>query len=159
MAVQSSRTISTSELVRFGVSLIDHAADITQDEGRTEPLVFGTVMAYNNDDQQWVPWTEVDATDGESIPAGIYVGDTIAAAELVAGDAVDVPILNGGWCVIDSHKIVFDGDLDLDTVVNATNEAATTPEVVDYMEVAAWQVLKWHGIHVEDTVNISAAQA
>lgn len=159
MAVSATLTNSNSELVRFGVALVDHGATIKQNTDRGGDLEHGTVMAYENTTKKWIPWTLVTAENGGSVPAGIYVGDDITAASLAAGDITDVPILKGGWCVVDKNKIVFDGNVDLDDVVNATNQAATTPAVADYIEVAAWQVLAWAGIHVEDTSKISAAQA
>jgi hypothetical protein len=159
MAVSATLTNSNSELVRFGVALVDHGATIAQNGSRATVLKHATVMAYDNANANWVPWTSVAAANGQSVPAGIYVGDDIAAATLVAAAVSDAPILKGGWCILDNNKIVLDGDVDLDDVVNATNQAATTPAVADYIEVAAWQVLAWAGIHVEDTSKISAAQA
>lgn len=53
----------------------------------------------------------------ENSPVGIYIGDEIAAAALVAGDIANCPILVGGPCNLDSSQIVLEGALTLATVI------------------------------------------
>jgi hypothetical protein len=62
---------------------------------------------------------------GTDIPQGIYMGDEVAAADLVAGDVVDAPILIFG-AVFDEDKLVLENSLDLDDVVGAGNPGAKT---------------------------------
>lgn len=53
----------------------------------------------------------------ENVPVGIYIGDEIAAAALVAGDITNCPILVGGPCNLDSSQIVLENSLTLATVI------------------------------------------
>ena len=62
---------------------------------------------------------------GVDLPQGIYMGDDIAAATLVAADVVDLPILLRG-AMFDEDKLVLEGSLDLDDVVGAGDPGAKT---------------------------------
>lgn len=62
---------------------------------------------------------------GSDLPQGIYMGDDIAAATLVAGDVVDAPILIFG-AVVDEGKLVLENSLDLDDVVGAGDVGTKT---------------------------------
>lgn len=149
MAVQNSQTVQNFELIRYGQGLIDQFATISDDSGRTDPLVFGTVMAQVAASGQWVPWTDEAATDGTALPAGIYVGDEIPAADIAAADVTDVPILKGGAPVIvDEGMLVFEDDADLDTVIGGTAALSFTGR----------RALQMVGINVESAVLISGAQ-
>jgi hypothetical protein len=56
--------------------------------------------------------------DGSGIPLSILMGEDIAAADLVAGDVVDQPVLFTG-AKIDEDKLVFDdGTTTLETVLS-----------------------------------------
>jgi len=55
--------------------------------------------------------------DGANIPAGIYVGDEIAAATLVAGDVSNCPIVVGGNVTVNRDQLVFENSLTLASVV------------------------------------------
>ena len=63
-------------------------------------------------------WTAFDPTavNGAQIPRGVYMGDEIAAATIVAGDVADAPILVGGACTVDADQLVMEAG-DLDTVL------------------------------------------
>ena len=62
---------------------------------------------------------------GVDIPQGIYMGEEITAAALVAGDVVDAPIIIFG-VIIDEDKLVLEASLDLDDVVGAGDPGAKT---------------------------------
>ena len=62
---------------------------------------------------------------GVDLPQGIYMGDDIAAATLVAGDVVDLPMLLRG-AMFDEDKLVLENSLDLDDVVGAGDPGAKT---------------------------------
>jgi hypothetical protein len=62
---------------------------------------------------------------GSDLPQGIYVGDSIAAATLVAGDVVDAPIIIFG-VVVDEDKLVLENSLTLEDVVGAGDVGART---------------------------------
>ena len=62
---------------------------------------------------------------GADLPQGIYMGDDITAAALVAADVVDLPILLRG-AMFDEDKLVLENSLDLDDVVGAGDPGAKT---------------------------------
>ena len=62
---------------------------------------------------------------GVDVPQGIYMGDDIAAATLVAADVVDLPILLRG-AMFDEAKLVLENSLDLDDVVGAGDPGSKT---------------------------------
>ena len=80
------------------------------------------------------------ALNGQQRIAGIYMGDTILAATLVAGDVVNVPILTG-QAIVDKNQIVFENSLALTTVL----PSGYTVE----------QELALLGLITEDTIGIS----
>ena len=90
---------------------------ITQDASRTADLVNGTVMAQKVADQEWVPFTDLTATDGSAIPRGIYLGPDIAFATLVAGDVDNAVILVGGSVKFDQDLITLENSLTLNSVL------------------------------------------
>jgi len=62
---------------------------------------------------------------GVDLPQGIYMGEDVTAAALVAGDVVDAPILLFG-AVVDEDKLVLENSLDLDDVAGAGDPGAKT---------------------------------
>lgn len=67
----------------------------------------------------------VTAATGEAsvaIPAGIYVGDDIAAATVVAGDVSDADLLVGSDKMIDEDMIVLENSLTLESVIVDTGK-------------------------------------
>lgn len=54
--------------------------------------------------------------DGSQIFAGIYLGEEITAAALVAGDITTSPMLVGGTCTIDENQLVFENSATLATL-------------------------------------------
>jgi len=62
---------------------------------------------------------------GADLPQGIYMGDDILAATIVAADVVDLPILLRG-AMFDEDKLVLENSLDLDDVVGAGDPGAKT---------------------------------
>ena len=66
--------------------------------------------------------TAGSGNDGENTPAGIYTGGSITAAELVAGDVVNRPVLVGGEVTIDVEQLILENSLDLDDIVVETQQ-------------------------------------
>lgn len=103
-------------------------AVILQDAGRgVVALLQFTLMSQistaGGSFEKWVPFTDLVAVDGTAIPSGIYMGEDIAGADLVAGDVLDVPIITGG-VKFDEDKLVFDEDTRAYTDVIAASNAA-----------------------------------
>lgn len=67
-------------------------------------------------DGEYVPMA-VDGVGGAERALGIYMGDDILAASLVAGDVVDSPILTNGARVNEGKVIFDDGVTTMDTVM------------------------------------------
>jgi hypothetical protein len=148
MAVEARLDNVTVPFIKSGLTYVENGV-IAQDAGRTAVLAQNTVMAFNATNQNWVPFTSLVDTEGESVPRGVYLGDDIPAADLVADDIEDIEILVGGCCTVDQELLVFDEDtLDQDSIVNPGNIEART----------ARACLANVGIFIEDTVDISEAE-
>ena len=145
MSVQNRQNNTTEPLILSDDSLIRNAS-IAQDANRTTDLLKNTVMAKIAATGLWVPFNTVVGTTGIGVPRGIYMGDDVDAADLVAGDIDDVPILMGN-ATVNENLVVWDDDtLDADTVVApATVEARTAREAL----------AESSGIFLEDTVSIT----
>ena len=151
MSVQDRLNITTVPFIRNGDSFVKEAETILQDAGRSVVLVPFTVMAKVAATQKWVPLTSLTTTTGASVAQGVYMGDEIAAADLVAGDVVDSPILVGGSCLVDDGQIILDeGTLTLDDVFSSS-DATNVYEVITVRDQLARR-----GIFVESTVDIDS---
>jgi hypothetical protein len=71
-------------------------------------IVKYTVLAQDPSTEKWTPLIDIAATDGTSWPRGVYLGDTILAATIQAGDVTDIPVLVGGNVEVDEAKLVFE---------------------------------------------------
>jgi hypothetical protein len=109
MAVQARLDNTTEPLILSDSSDVENG-DIAQNGGRTTPLLYGTVMARIAASRYWTPWVNVAATTGAGVPRGIYLGDDIAAADMVARNVTDVPILVGD-ARVNEELVVFDDDI------------------------------------------------
>lgn len=146
MAVQSRLDNTTEKLILSGNTLVREAETLFQDAGRAVPLVKYTLMAQIAVTKKWVPFQNESSIDGSAIVKGLFMGDDIAAADLVAGDVVDQPIIIGGaGATIDVDLIVIENSKTLDTVVGAGS--IETHRVEDDLNEI--------GIFVEDTTAIS----
>ena len=145
MAVQTRSDNTTEPLILSDDSLVSNGV-ITQEPARTTDLLQNTVMAKIAATGYWVPFNALVGTDGSGVPRGIYLGDDIAAADLVAGDIDDCAILVGN-ATVNGDLVVWDDDTLRATsiVALATVEART----------AADALIESAGIFLEDTVAIS----
>jgi len=144
MSVQASGNFLNIPFVLDGCPYTDHDAVIAQDAARATPLVKFTLMAKVAASQKWTPFISEIALDGTAIPQGIYTGDDIDAATLVAGDVTDLPILVGG-ALIDSGQLVIEAAKTLDTVI--TDGARDLRSVRDHLAT--------RGIFTKETVAAS----
>jgi hypothetical protein len=144
MSVQVRTDISSEPFIRAGRSLTRDSQIILQDAGRTENLLSRTLMAKVAATQKWVPFTDETATNGTAIPQGVYLGDDIAFADIVAGDVTDLAILVGD-AILDATQLVIENSLTVDTVI--TVGATDLRTVRDRMA--------GRGIFIEDTIAIT----
>lgn len=133
MAVQNSASINTGSIITRGLPYahIENSAVIAQDAARATPLAQYTLMARIAATGKYVPLTSLTATDGSAIPAGIYLGDAITAARLVAGDITDCQIVVG-FSELDETMLVIENSLTLASVFsgNAAGTGTATPYFV-----------------------------
>ena len=147
MAVQTRSDNSTVPLIKSGASYVK-SGTIGQNQRATD-LLHGTVLGRVAATGVYGPYNSLTDITGLSTPQAIYLGDDILAADIVAGDIEDVPILIGGCCTVDENLVIFDDDtLSPDSVVSA---AAANP----YIVMTARECLSMFGIFLEDTENIS----
>lgn len=142
MAVQVRQNISTVPLFRGGTTFIIDDAVIAYSSAAD--LENGTVMAKKSADGKWVAFTNEAATDGTALPAGVYLGPTIAAADLDGSDITGQTILVGGTCTLDAEQVKLHNSKTLATAIGGT--AAFNAQVRD--------VLAWRGLFIESTVDI-----
>ncbi len=148
MSVQTVTQNSTKFLVIGGMSVGADQETLLTDAGRTTPLLNNTVMAKVAASGKWVPYTNVAATDGAAVPKGIYLGADIPAADIAAGDVVDLPIMVGGdAAIVDTDLLVFENSLTLDTAIGT---GVTLTTVRDEL----YKI----GIFAGDTVDITEQQ-
>jgi len=143
MAVENRADYSNVPFIRHGIAITKDSETLLKDAGRSVPLVYGTLMTKVSASQKWVPFTDETATDGTAIPLGIYVGDDVTAAALVADDVVDAPVLVG-QAVIDKNQLVIENSKTLATVI--TVGTTDIRNVEDHLANI--------GIFAEDTVDI-----
>ena len=144
MAVQVSINNAILAFILSGLALSRSDQILLTDAGRSTPLLFGTLLAKVAATQKWVPFTSETATDGTASPQGIYIGPDIAAADIVAGDVIDLAVLVGD-AVVDVNQLVIENSKTLDTIIGVTSVNARTVR----------DQLAFRGIFTEDTVNIS----
>lgn len=147
MAVMNSQDNQNAPFILSGESLVI-TGTIAQNAQRAADLLQYTVMAYNATNQNWVPMTVLNDTAGMSMPRGIYLGDDIATADLVAGDITDCPILVAD-AIVARSMVVFDGGtLTAASIVNPASINATSLE---------FALKETCNIKFEDVEAISAA--
>ena len=145
MAVQARLDIKVIPFILAGQAVAQADAIIQQDAGRVADLVPFTLMAKVAATGKWAPFINEAAVDGTANPRGVYLGPTIAAADLVAGDVLDTPILTGSAVLIDKDELIIENSKLLTTVIGTAT--------IDARQVQ--DQLAESGIYVEDTVAIS----
>lgn len=145
MGVQSFINNANIPFVLFGNALSRDDQVILTDAGRAAPLLQFTLMAKIAATGKWTPFILETAIDGTAIPQGIYIGEDITAAALVAGDIVDVNVLVGD-AIVDVDQLIIEAAKTLDTVITVGTTDLRT--VRDH--------LANRGIFVEETIDISS---
>lgn len=119
MAVQQTLNIDTTPFVLHDIAAYRIGdAVIKQDAGRDGDISQYTLMSKEAATQKWVPFSNEAAVDGTAIPQGIYMGDDIPEADIIAGDVLDNQILITG-VIFDEEKLVIENLKTLDTVIDA----------------------------------------
>lgn len=109
---------SNLALIKVGRYLGTQLGILFTDAGRTTDLLTNTLLAKIAATGKVVPYTDVAATDGTAIPYGIYVGEDIPFADIVAGDVEDLPIaLLGDAASFDSDLLVLENSVTLADVI------------------------------------------
>ena len=129
--------INGAALGRFFVAFNGDAFVFTSSETGTDSVVtvLSAVVAGGGTDISGVGFlngltgtgtaTAGTGGTGVDVPQGIYMGDDITAAALVAADVVDLPILLRG-AMFDEDRLVLENSLDLDDVVGAGDPGSKT---------------------------------
>lgn len=152
MGVQDRRNNTNFPFIRSGVSVVKDGQTLLTDAGRTTPLAPYTVMARVSASRKWVPLTDVTAAaTGENVARGIYMGDSITAAAIVAGDVTGLNILVGGCCTVDAGQLVFENSLALTTAVS--DDPAGADNGVVHSRIIEDDLARV-GIFAESTENI-----
>lgn len=151
MAVQSKTDIANFPFVLSGEPQLKDTQTLLTDGSRSAVLAKYTVMAQVAASRKWVPLTDVAALNGANTARGIFLGDDVTAAALVAGDVTNQLILVGGPCTVDAQQIVFENSLTLNSVCSddpagADNGAVNVRRIEDDLVRV--------GIFVEDTIDI-----
>lgn len=145
MPLQTRLDVDLTPLIRGGQSAVEQNAVLLTDAGRSTALVFGTLLAKVAASGKYVPFTNEAAVDGSALPSGVYIGPDIPAADIVAGDVLDIPVLVGNGVYVDENKITIENSKLMTTIIGAASVNARTVK----------DQLRWSGIFTEDTVDIS----
>lgn len=144
--VQAEIDNSSVPFIRFsGPSAIIDDAILLQDAGRSGALVKFTLLAYNPTSKKFVPFEDEAATDGTAIPVGIYLGDDITEAAIIAGDIADILVLIGN-AFVDKNQLIIENSKTIDTII--------TVGTTDLRSVE--QHLRDINIYLADTIDTSS---
>lgn len=126
MPVQNRGDIDTTPFILFTrPAYREDDAVILQDAGRVADLLQYTLMGKAAATGKWEPFTDETDVTGLVEVFGVYMGEDIATADLVAGDVADSPIITSG-INFDAAKLVIENAKTLDTVIGAATIAAHT---------------------------------
>jgi hypothetical protein len=150
--VQASQVNQAFPLILSGEAALLESETMLANGSRTVKLAQYTIMSQIAASMKWVPWlnANLSGTDGSQYPMGIYLGDDIAAALLVAGDVPNCLILVGGaLCAVDANLLVFDAG---NTGVATKNTLASIPTVPTNLAIIAERWLNMLGIWPQGTL-------
>lgn len=123
---ESKLTINTTPWDLGGDGIFKDDRIIEQDAGRgAADMVFLTVMVRDATTEKLLPMTILTSVTTESLPVGLLM-QTVAAADIVAGDVADVDLLVGGDKMIDEDMIVLENSLTLESLITVPVGAQRT---------------------------------
>jgi hypothetical protein len=112
-------------IIRSGPAL--HLADAVfrGDGGRSIDLETFTLLSQYEDNQDYTSFVNEAAADGTAIPAGIYMGPTITAADIASSDIANLDVLIfGAW--FDESRLVIENAKTLETIIGTGTIHAKT---------------------------------
>jgi len=125
---EKRETLTVENLVLSGEQVHETNQTILAIAGRSTPLLNGTVMGKILATGKWAPWSNV-ATNGVATSVGIYDGEDIPAATLIAGDVVGLNILIGQDIVLNETLVVCESSLTLDSIIGTGVTTTTLREI------------------------------
>ena len=151
MVVQSRANIDTSPFVLSGIPFSRNNEVFLQDGGRATPLAQFTLLSQDAITGKWEVFDSLVVVEtGASVPRGIYLGDDIPAADIVAGDIAQLSVLVGGAGVTyDDSQLVIENALLLTSIIKASTavDNVIVGQVKDFLE--------GKGLFAESTVDIA----
>ena len=121
---------SSDFIIRSSPALNITDAVFKQDGGRSIDLEPLTLLGRLAAGQEYRAYVDEAATDGTAIPAGIYIGPVIPAADIVAGDVENIDVLiYGAW--FDESRLIIENAKTLETIIGTASIHAKT--VRDYL--------------------------
>jgi hypothetical protein len=142
MAVQGRLNLATYTFILSGQAYALTNETLKQDAGRAADLLANTVVSLDPVTNKWVPFTDEAAVDGTEKPTGVIL-DTVAQADIVAGDVTGISVLVGAGCAVDKSMLVIENAKTLLTVIGTLN-------------ITVEQCLRWAGIYMEPTIDITS---
>lgn len=101
--------------------------------GAGPDIVDNTVLAQDPTTRKWTPIIDAADAVGLSWPRGIYIGDTILSATIIAGDVTGLSVIVGAdtGLHVDEAKLIFEaGTLDLDTELGPVDAAGANKKTM-----------------------------
>jgi hypothetical protein len=126
LPVQSRTDHDVSDfIIRSSPALYLTNAVFRGDGGRSIDLETYTLLSQYENNQDYTSFVNETAADGTAIPAAIYVGPTITAAEIAASDIANLHVLIfGAW--FDESKLVIENAKTLETIIGTGTIHAKT---------------------------------
>ena len=115
MAVQVRQNFTNRNFIARGNGTHLDNETLAQDAGRAADMVRYTIMSQNPTTRQWVPLTDIAATDGTEKPNGILM-ETVATADIAAGTVAGKIILTSGT-ILDEDQAVLENSLTFNSVI------------------------------------------
>lgn len=117
MTLEAKVTNDNTGFILGGQGQFKDDQTIQQDAARgTADMELYTVMVIDAADSKLKPMTVLNDATSESKPVGLLF-QTVAAADIVAGDVDDQKLLVGGNIRVDEDKIVLENSLTLASLI------------------------------------------
>lgn len=144
---QTRLDIDTSDILitELPIAFREDQATFAQDAGIAQALAQYTLVGKIAATGKWKLY-DPTATDGSAQSLGIYMGEEVAQADIVAGDVTELPILTANALLVED-KLNIEGATTLATVIGTGVTAITVRDALAHQ-----------GILFREEAPISAAQ-